>query len=101
MASSRSTVSTSMRVIGRLSERSFEATSGLPKITGKYLWSAPGKTPVSEQGLMATSAFVGTDLPKSRYESTPGAEAGAIGSLCLYLGLVSALATGRDLAHSS
>ena len=50
---------------------------------------------------MATSAFVGTDLPKSRYESTPGAEAGAIGSLCLYLGLVSALATGRDLAHSS
>jgi hypothetical protein len=30
-----------------------------------YLWSAPGETPVSEQGLMATSAFVGTDLPKS------------------------------------
>jgi hypothetical protein len=30
---------------------------------------------------MATSAFVGTDLPKSRYESTPGAEAGAVGSL--------------------
>jgi hypothetical protein len=48
---------------------------------------------------MTTSAFVGTDLPKSRYESTPGAEARATGSL--YLGLVSAPATGQDLAHSS
>jgi hypothetical protein len=69
--------------------------------SGKYLWSAPGETPVSEQGLMATRAFVGTDLPQSRYESTPGAEAGAVGSLSLYLELVSALATGQDLAHSS
>jgi hypothetical protein len=65
----------------------------------KVFLEGSGETPVSEQGLMTTSAFVGTDLPKSRYESTPGAEARATGSL--YLGLVSAPATGQDLAHSS